>query len=156
MDRRRHKRHKRRIPCEIVLGKETSRGIVLDLSLSGLFIQTSVVLQGTEEIDVIFPATDERPEIKVRARVARKKQVPPRLTTVTRPGLGLDVIEAPANYERMVNGEPFLPEFLVQIRQVGAPRSRTLKVESENEEEAKASALSRAGSGWEVLQVDRA
>jgi Tfp pilus assembly protein PilZ len=154
MDRRGQRRIKRRIPCEISFGGTSFRGIVLDISAGGMFIQTSAALQGQEEIEVVFPATEEQPRIVVRARVARKKQVPARLVTVTRPGLGVQILEAPPNYERMLDGKDYLTEFRVQIRQVGAPRSRILRVEADDEEEAAAAALSQAGSGWEVLQVE--
>jgi hypothetical protein len=156
MDRRRHKRIKRRIPCLVVVNGEPHQGIVLDLSIGNMFVQTNATMQCKGSVEVVFPATDQRPELRVRTRVARVKQVPPRLATVTRPGLGLEVVEAPPNYSRLIKGKPFLPQFRVQVRQSGSPRSRTLTLESIDEEEAKASALTITGGGWEVVGVEPA
>jgi hypothetical protein len=156
MDRRRSKRIKRRIPCQVVVDGEAHQGIVLDLSLHDMFVQTSATLSRSEQVEVVFPPDGPRPRIALRARVARRKQVPPRLVTITHPGLGLQILEAPPNYERMVKREPFLPQFRVMVRQRGSPRSRILTIESGNEEEARESALSKTGTTWEVLEVEPA
>ncbi len=156
MDRRRHKRIKRRIPCLVVVNGEAQQGIVLDFSISSMFVQTNGTMQRSESVEVVFLADEQRPEIRVRARVARVKQVPPRLASVTRPGLGLEVLETSPNYDRLIKGKPFLPQFRVQVRQSGSPRSRTLTLESSDEEEAKASALTITGGGWEIVGVEPA
>jgi transposase InsO family protein len=86
---------------------EAHQGIVLDLSFRDLFVQTSATLSRSEQVEVVFPPDGERPRITLRARVARRKQVPPRLVTITHPGLGLQILEAPPNYERMVKLEHY-------------------------------------------------
>ena len=156
MDRRRNRRIKRRIPCQVVVDGEAHQGIVLDLSARDMFVQTSATLSRSEQVEVIFPADGQRPEITLRARVARRKQIPPRLVTITHPGLGLQILDAPPNYERMVNGQPFLPQFRVTVRQRGSPRSRILTIESGSEDEARHSALSKTGETWEVLEIEPA
>ena len=40
IDKRRHQRHPRRIPCKLFVGQRDYTALVLDLSVSGLFIQT--------------------------------------------------------------------------------------------------------------------
>jgi hypothetical protein len=156
MDRRRNKRIKRRIPCQVIVDGEAHQGIVLDLSANDMFVQTSATLSRSEQVEIVFPAEGERPQISLRARVARRKQVPPRLVTITHPGLGLQIIDPPPNYERMVKGEPFLPQFRVMVRQRGSPRSRILTIESGSEDEARQSALSKTGETWEVLEIEPA
>ncbi len=49
-----------------------------------------------------------------------------------------------------------LPQFRVRIKQSQGPRSRTVSVEADSEEDARRQALHAAGAGWVVLGVERA
>ena len=155
MNRRRHKRFRRRIPCQLLIGDECHRGITIDLSISGLYVQTKAVLLGSEVRRVAFPATDDRPEIQLKARPVRKKQVPPPLANVTPPGLGLEVLESPDDYALLVHNEAFPPRFQVRVRQIGGPRSRLRTVYADDAEAAKKFVEDQLGSGWEVIEVER-
>jgi hypothetical protein len=48
------------------------------------------------------------------------------------------------------------PQFRVRIKQSKGPRSRTLSVEADSEDDARRQALHAAGAGWIVLGVERA
>jgi hypothetical protein len=156
MDRRRHKRFKRRISCELVVGDQHHRALATDLSVSGLYLQTKAPLQGVEVVRVIFPPTKERPEIQVKARPVRKRQVPPQLAALTPPGMGLEILESPDDYVLLAEGRPFPPRFQVRVRQVGGPRSRVRTVYADDEEGAAKFVLDQLGSGWEIIEVERA
>jgi hypothetical protein len=47
------------------------------------------------------------------------------------------------------------PQFRVRIKQSQGPRSRTIGVEADSEEDARRQALHAAGAGWSVLGVER-
>jgi hypothetical protein len=47
-------------------------------------------------------------------------------------------------------------QFKVRIKQSQGPRSRTVSVEADSEDDARSQALHAAGAGWIVLGVDRA
>jgi hypothetical protein len=48
------------------------------------------------------------------------------------------------------------PQFRVRIKQSQGPRSRTISVEADSEEDALSQALHAAGAGWIVIGVERA
>jgi hypothetical protein len=48
------------------------------------------------------------------------------------------------------------PKFSVRIKQSQGPRSRTVSVEADSEDDARRQALHAAGAGWIVLGVERA
>ena len=171
------RRQKRRMFCEIVHEGRAQRAIVLDVSRSGLFVQTSARLApGTElEIDLRLEANAE--PIRLRAAVARQKAVPVQLTQVAHGGMGLRILEAPREYYHAI-GEPApwpaaargaaekkaaapaapeaKPRFRVRVKQREGPRSRILDIAAETPERACALALVAVGPGWEALGADRA
>ena len=155
MDRRRHTRFKRRLPCEVIIGEQHHSAIAMDLSLGGMYLQTKAPLGDVEVVQVLFPAGDGRPEILVRARPVRKKQVPAQLASQTKTGMGLEVLECPDDYALLVHGEKFPPRFQVRVRQVGGNRSRVRKVYSDDEASAGKFVLEQLGEGWELIEVER-
>jgi hypothetical protein len=48
------------------------------------------------------------------------------------------------------------PQFRVRIKQSQGPRSRTVSVGADSEDDARRQALHAAGAGWVVLGVERA
>ena len=165
--------------CEIVHEGRAQRAIVLDVSRTGLFVQTSARLApGTEiELDVRLEANSE--PIRLRAAVARQKAVPAQLTQVAHGGVGLRILEAPREYydalgERAPwpaasarrSAQPASPaapgtppttaRFKVRVKQREGSRSRILDIAAETPERACALALAAVGPGWEALAADRA
>lgn len=172
------KRHKWRLPCEIVSEGRSQRAIVLDLSESGLFVQTGTRLPPGAEVEVRVRLADSAEIVTLRAQVARNKQVPPQLTSVARGGVGLKILDAPLAYYEQVNsldnnsgkqsvpaatpgttGAPTPPpavrnRFRVRVKQSDGPRSRTLEILAETADEARDRALADAGKGWEAVAVE--
>ena len=162
------KRHKWRLPCEIVSEGRSQRAIVLDISESGLFVQTGTRLPPGAEVEVRLRLEQSDEQVEVRAQVARNKQVPPQLTSVARGGVGLKILDAPLAYYEQINalgGEAKPPaaaaapapprdRFRVRVKQCEGPRSRSLEILAESADEARTRALSEVGSGWEVVTAE--
>jgi hypothetical protein len=92
---RRAERTKKRLACTLVIEGSRLAGIVLDISATGLFVQTSAnPAPGTQlDVEIDIPGESKRPLLA--ARVARRKVVPPRLKSVVHAGLGLQIESAP-------------------------------------------------------------
>jgi len=71
-------------------------------------------------------------------------------------GLAPPVAEAEPEPEVEEKPPAAQPKFRVRIKQSQGPRSRTVSVEADSEEDARRQALHAAGAGWVVLGVDRA
>lgn len=86
--------------CRVHVEGRQHNGIVLDLSGSGLFIQTGAKLApGVRvDIDLSLPEGDARMQIEV----VRRKQVPPQLLTVAQGGIGVRILSAPEAYYRFL------------------------------------------------------
>ncbi len=154
------------------------RAFILDLSPNGLFIQTPKAIDPGTEVSVQFRVPVEGTEIDLRAKVARSKRVPPRLATVTTPGIGLRISSAPAAYyeylARLVAGEKTEkkaaapeaetqatetsgdsePRYRVRAQLSGGSRSRSLVVWASTAMEARQEALSELDEGWKILSVE--
>jgi hypothetical protein len=104
MGKRRAERIKRRITCELLLAGRSYRGIVLDLSATGIFVQTEATPGPGERMRIRFhTATGE--EFEADAAVARRQVVPRELAGVVRGGLGLRVERPPEAYFRLIGME---------------------------------------------------
>ncbi|MBW2289601.1 MAG: PilZ domain-containing protein [Deltaproteobacteria bacterium] len=91
-------RKKKRLSCEIVSNESRFSGIAIDISATGLFIQTNVKpTPGTLiEVGISLPGVDE--PVRMEARVARKKIVPPELLTLAHGGIGLALVQPAEAY----------------------------------------------------------
>ena len=98
MERREGRRIKRRLTCEFFDCATAQRGIILDISPSGVFIRTNAVLAPGAEIDIHLAASVAAPAMTLRGRVVRRKSVPATLTTLIQPGLGVRILEAPREF----------------------------------------------------------
>jgi len=153
------------------------RGIVLDLSTGGLFVQSASPPPPGAVVEVRLLPGAGRPEIALRARVARQQRVDPRLARIQPNGVGLEILDAPPAFRELVeerqraggadDGErsggaardperkppPADPAFRVRIAQSEGTRSRTLTVRASGAEAARGAALAQMGEGWEVVEV---
>lgn len=155
------------------------RGIVLDISATGVFVQSEAGLAPGDRVRLRF-RPPESGEFEVDARVARRQVAPAQLATVVRGGLGLRVHAPPPAYFELI-GEgadeaarsaassrssvgraparaagppaPARP-FRVRVKQSAGSRSRTLRIEAASEDEARRRALADVGAGWEILGVE--
>ena len=164
------KRHRWRIACEIVSEGRSQRAIMLDLSESGVFVQTGTRLPPGAEVELRVLLTDGGESIVLRAKVARNKQVPPQLTSVARGGVGLKILDAPAAfYERLAalegadappqprvaaTPQPARTRYRVRVKQNDGPRSRSVEILADSRDDALALALSQVGAGWEAVSAD--
>jgi hypothetical protein len=98
VERRRAKRTKRRATCELWIAGERQTGILLDISSTGLFIQTTTQVAVGSEIDVEIKIPGDTRECRVRTVVARVRRVPPSMAALAAGGLGLRILDAPASY----------------------------------------------------------
>jgi Tfp pilus assembly protein PilZ len=96
----RAERTRKRLACTLMVEDSRLAGIVLDISASGLFVQTSAnPSPGTRlELEIEIPGESQRALLAVR--VARRKVVPPRLKSVVHAGLGLQIENAPEAFFR--------------------------------------------------------
>ena len=124
-------------------------------------------------VDVIFDPSGSRPEICVEAGVARKRIAPPRLQASVLSGIGLEILPPRAEYERWL-ARPTCPPLgdsvevtgpipthheqsmksyrFRMIRRAGAS-PQFLTIHCETEAGARARALTRAGPGWRIADV---
>jgi hypothetical protein len=98
MEKRANRRIKRRLTCEFFDGATSHRGIILDLSPSGVFIRTNAVLSPGTEIDIHLAASVAAPAMTMLGTVVRRKSVPATLTTLIQPGIGVKILEAPREF----------------------------------------------------------
>ena len=167
----RAKRVKRRITCELVVDGKRQSGIALDLSATGLFVQTAVTYPVGKEVEVHLAATRTTPALTLRTRVARGKRVPPQLLTAAGGGMGLRVINPPLAFAQLSTGDgevtpsppppeaPSTPKgetqrrFQVRLQATGGTRSRSVVVQCADAKAAKVQASAVVGRGWDVVDV---
>ncbi len=92
------KRARRRLACRLVVGRQRFSGVILDLSASGIFVQTNAKPRPGEPVSLELSLPDQRAPLRLEAQVARLKVVPPRLVAVAQGGLGLRITNAPEGY----------------------------------------------------------
>jgi hypothetical protein len=163
-------RRKRRIPCELWVGQREHSALVLDLSPSGMFIQTHAKAQRGERLQVRLSRENTALDLKVE--VVRTKSVPQSLLAAAKGGIGVKILTAPPEYDAMMNelgiadrptpaiqyapepeSEPGL-RFGVHVAQAGGPRTLRVEVFAADAVAAGARALEELGDGWKVLRVD--
>jgi hypothetical protein len=172
MERRKFERQKQRLTCELVIGDRRHTGIVLDVSPTGLFVQTSASPPPGERLRVRL----RRPgggDVEVVASIARRYVVPSRLASVARGGIGLRIESGCDEYLELVHSalrteEEPTPEprasappqssqcsaYRVRAKQTSGPRSRSLQVSAASEGEARRVASAQLDESWEILAVD--
>jgi hypothetical protein len=84
------------MPCKVHTEGRQHNGIVLDLSGSGLFIQTSAKLPPGSQVRIDLSLPDD--EAVMTVEVVRRKQVPAQLLTVAHGGIGVRILSAPESY----------------------------------------------------------
>jgi hypothetical protein len=149
--------------CEILYEGRRQSAIVIDVSRTGLFVQSGTRLPPGTPVEVELALGPEGERIHLRARVARQKAVPHQFTPVAKGGIGLRIVEAPpAYYEAVESGlgraleppPPARPRFRVRVKHSGSPRSRLLEVDADSADEARTRALSSLKGDWEALAVE--
>jgi PilZ domain len=164
IDKRRHRRHARRIPCQLFVGERVHSALVLDLTRVGLFIQTHARPHIAERLRVELAHVPV--PIQLIVEVARSKSVPPSLLSAAKGGLGVRIVNAPQEYDDLLTqlgignhdervklaAEPG-QRFRVHVAVVGGSRSRRIEIMATHADEAGALALAALGKDWKVLRV---
>ncbi len=173
MDKRGAGRIKQRLTCELVIGDRNHQGIVLDVSKTGLFVQTSASPPPGEKIGVKLRRSDGS-SVEVETSVARRYKVPQRLASIARGGVGLRIASPSDDYLQFIDSvnraekapspeaseapppPPSEPSdsYSVRVRQISGPRSRCLRVAAGSEQEAERAASASLDEGWEILSVE--
>jgi hypothetical protein len=164
------KRTRRRMACRIGIGGQRFSGVVLDLSSSGLFVQTTAKPRPREFVSVELSVVGQREPGRLEARVARVFVVPAQLLAVAQGGVGLRITNAPESFFALLrkiqvevpaagaalrsepDGDVAGRTYRLRVTQLGRARTRTLQVIAESSEEAVALALAEVGEGWKVLE----
>jgi hypothetical protein len=144
--------------------------MILNVSRSGLFVQTTASVKPGETIRVALNPGAQREAIPIDGQVVWKRVVAAHLRSVERGGLGLRIRNAPESYYSFLlevadrtggagsdqtAAGPDIPRYQLRLKQEGGPRSRVLQIHSESEDEARQRALDQMGPGWAVLEIKR-
>jgi hypothetical protein len=95
MERRVSDRVRRRVVCEIVCADQRLRGILIDVSRAGAFIQLASNLRIGDELELWFADENFAPQVS-RARVVRKRISPGASASVVRSGVAIEWSDAPS------------------------------------------------------------
>jgi hypothetical protein len=98
MERRREKRLRRRMPCDLWVGGRRHHAVVLNLASQGLFVQTRAKPSPGTAVEVRMRTAARTDPIVLQACVARLFLVPSELAVVAGGGVGLQIRSAPNAY----------------------------------------------------------
>ena len=98
METRVEPRFKKRVPCRLRLGKTQYSGLVLDVSRTGLFIQTNAAPRSGEEVEVMLSRPLRDSGFELTAKVVWQRRVPSQLRRLVEGGVGLEIRYAPESY----------------------------------------------------------
>jgi hypothetical protein len=152
--------------------------MVLNLSQSGLFVQTTVAAKPGEDVELLLNAPQTRIAIPVNAQIVWNRVVNPQFRSVVQGGFGARIRAASDDYYELLrdyapfdDGGSRQPTFVstrpalaieteltndrfryrVHVKLEGKPRSRFVTVTAASKKEAEKEALARVGRGWTVL-----
>ena len=172
-------RFKKRLPCRLKVAGNSHAAMVLNVSRSGLFVQTSAGPPPGASVLIDLDVANRSDIVPIGGKVVWRRVVAPHLRTITQGGIGVRIESASEVYYRFLSdvagGVPSAarppaataaspaPEspaespgtpFRVRVKQEGGPRSRTIVVRSQSEDEARKRALGIAGAGWVILELE--
>lgn len=87
-----------RLACALAVGERRHSGVILDLSPTGVFVQTSARLGRRERVRLELSLPGRPEPLRLEAEVVRARQVPPHLVNVAHGGIGLRLTNAPEEY----------------------------------------------------------
>jgi hypothetical protein len=101
MERRRTRRNEQRLSCELLIGDRRHPGTVLDLSRTGLFVETAAAPPPGERVRVMLRLAGGG-ELELEAIIARRCAVPVRLGAALPGGVGLRIESASDDYLQLL------------------------------------------------------
>jgi hypothetical protein len=148
-------RFKKRVPCRLQVTGSSHSGMVLNVSRSGLFVQTTAGASPGETVHLALAMGVSDP-LHLHARVVWRRVVAPHLRTVST-GAWFGFVAGLAEGAPADASEPAPlaagPSFRVHLRLSGSPRTRTLIVSAADAGEARERARQQAGAQWVVLDL---
>lgn len=201
-ERRRHKRVRCAIPCEVRGRGQSVAGTARDVSVGGLSVQADLQVDQGDVVHLVLHPPRRR-DIPVQAIVWHQRRVRQRGSGKISARLGLVLSEAPDDFQELLGlpeapaaspgrapqqsdtkpriamppplpsrrratrspeppskppapGLPRPERYRVRVKRDDAPRSRSILVFAEGEDDARRSALAETGRGWSILDVERA
>jgi len=103
LDRRETRRIRRRIPCALIGSGGRHPGVVQNLSIQGLFVETHAALSLGAAAVVAF-RTSGGEWFVLEASVPNRRTFPHSLRRLVTSGVGLRLVEPPVVYQRWVEG----------------------------------------------------
>jgi Tfp pilus assembly protein PilZ len=155
----------KRVPCDVRIDGRSYKGLTLNVSQGGLFVQTTAEAAHGSLIELELSPAGDNDAIPVRATVVWKRVVPHQLRAAARGGLGVQIDTADESYYHLLAnwmrvGVPAtptatpLPLFRVRLAQTPGPRSLALQIRAGSANEAGEEALKKIGEGWRIIGVD--
>ena len=99
---RRESRFRKRVPCRLTQWPHRFAGVVLNVSRTGLFVQTSASPKIGAEIEVTLSQGTQATPVALTAEVVWHRRVPASLRSVAEGGIGLRIRYAPKPYYRLL------------------------------------------------------
>ena len=97
MERRETQRTRRRIPCLFSYEGHVHNALVVDLSISGLFLQTDTAISPGTELTLRLRG-EPFEDLELRGRVVRRRFTPTVIASLIRRGVGIRILSAPSAY----------------------------------------------------------
>ncbi len=105
MESRRAERQKRRFVCEIVHEDERHNGIVMNITVDGIFVLTSAMIPPGTQVRIEISELQEVPQMTLRAIVIRQRLVPDESSRLMLQGLGMQILQAPSAFYELSEAE---------------------------------------------------
>lgn len=113
------RRAKRRLACAIIVGRQRFSGVILDLSATGVFVQTTARPRVGEPVALELGIPGQKQTLRLQAQVVRLRVVPAQLLNLAQGGVGLRITNAPEGYFEFLSA--VLPQFAKQAESSAAP-----------------------------------
>ena len=98
MHARSEQRFRKRIPCRLRRDQSTFAGFVLDVSRTGLFVQTNGLARAGDEVEITLTSPGSETAAVVSTQVVWQRRVPSQLRNSAKGGLGLQIRYASEPY----------------------------------------------------------
>ena len=168
------------MPCAVLVSGSRHGGTVLNLSATGLFVESQASPEVGSAITLVVTPSDGEGAFRIVARVARLEPSTERSATQDQFGIGMDIEDAPEHYygvladlmgqemgDRAIPTNGFadppsvvapevMPRFRVRIvRSTRGWQTRTVILSAVSEGDACRMAIAAAGPGWRVDLCER-
>lgn len=164
-------RVKKRIHCTLEHESRHGSGLILNLSPSGIFVQTTQPAEPGTRVAIDFIDPEHSRPIELETAVVWRRRISPHMTGLNQSGMGLRLIDAPPEYRALVaksaqpplidkapreerpTGVGPLYDYVVRLGRSGGPRTRHIKICAPDMCTARSEALQRAGKDWDVVEI---